>query len=223
MSNDKHDKIWNFLKAKGYYIALTLCAVAIGVAGYVYVKNGDSATPPVEDTTDASVSLSVTEGERGAVSVIGTTPQQEQGTLTTQPKSMNTMWPVEGEVAAVFAADKLTYNETTRDWRVHHGIDLSAVEGTEVVAAADGTVYAVYDHETMGTTVVIRHADGYVTTYSSLSDSPEVAAGDVVSAGDVIGTVGTSALTEKALKPHVHFAVTKSDAPIDPQEFVDLD
>lgn len=223
MSNDKHEKVRNFLKAKGYYIALTLCAIAIGVAGYVYVKNGDDGIAPVDSTTDVSISFNETAGNSGAVSVIGTTPRQMDETEPSQQESLHTMWPVQGEVAAAFAADKLAYNETTRDWRVHHGVDLAAAEGTDVVAAADGTVYAVYDHETMGTTVVIRHDGGYVTTYASLSDSPAVAAGDAVSAGDVIGKVGASALTEKALQPHVHFAVTKNDTPIDPQEFVDLD
>ena len=53
----------------------------------------------------------------------------------------------------------------------------------------------------MGTTVVIRHSGGYVTTYSCLSEETAVAAGDTVSCGDTIGTVGQTALTEKALEP----------------------
>ena len=59
--------------------------------------------------------------------------------------------------------DCLSYNETTRDWRVHNGVDIAAEEGTPVMAAADGQVYTVYEDETMGTTVVIRHEDGYTT------------------------------------------------------------
>ena len=131
------------------------------------------------------------------------------------------MWPVDGQVEAVFAADRLAYNETTQDWRVHMGVDLSAEEGTQVKAAADGTVYTVYSDDRMGTTVVIRHRDGYVTTYASLDESVSVKAGQAVSRGDVIGTVGQTALTEKALGPHVHFGVTCNDIPVDPAEFVD--
>ena len=130
------------------------------------------------------------------------------------------MWPVEGETAAAYAMDRLAYNETTRDWRVHNGVDLTATAGTEVKAAADGTVYTVYSDDLLGTTVVIRHSGGYVTTYSSLSEETAVAAGDTVSCGDTIGTVGKTALTEKALEPQVHFSVTCNDQGLDPAEFV---
>ena len=74
--------------------------------------------------------------------------------------------------------------------------------------------------DSLGTTVVIRHSGGYVTTYSSLSEETAVAAGDTVSCGDTIGTVGKTALTEKALEPHVHFSVTCNDKGLDPAEFV---
>ena len=150
-----------------------------------------------------------------------TTAPSETGGETTGTKPVKTMWPVEGETAAAYAVDKLAYNETTRDWRVHNGVDLTAAAGTEVQAAADGTVYTVYDDDLMGTTVVIRHSGGYVTTYSSLSEETAVAAGDTVSCGDTIGTVGQTALTEKALEPHVHFSVTCNDQGMDPAEFVE--
>lgn len=164
------------------------------------------------------------------VPAIGTTPgkQPTESGETTAPtttestgtKPAKTMWPVEGETAAAYAMDRLAYNETTRDWRVHNGVDLTATAGTAVKAAADGTVYTVYSDDLLGTTVVIRHSGGYVTTYSSLSEETAVAAGDTVSCGDTIGTVGKTALTEKALEPHVHFSVTCNDKGLDPAEFV---
>ena len=37
MNNDKQNRgFWQSLKGKGYYIALILCAAAIGISGYVY-------------------------------------------------------------------------------------------------------------------------------------------------------------------------------------------
>ena len=62
-----------------------------------------------------------------------------------------------------FAADHLAYNATTRDWRTHEGLDLAAALGDPVCAAADGTVYTIYEDERYGTTVVLRHSGGFTS------------------------------------------------------------
>ena len=96
----------------------------------------------------------------------------------------------------------------------------SAEAGTEVKAAAAGTVYSVYTDDQMGTTVVIRHTGGYSTTYASLAEDPAVAAGDEVELGQTIGAVGQSALLESAIGDHLHFAVSKDGENVDPMEFL---
>ena len=116
--------------------------------------------------------------------------------------------------------DALIYNQTTRDWRVHNGIDIAAEAGTSVCAAADGTVYTIYTDETMGTTVVIRHTGGYMTRYSSLAAEVSVQVGQAVTAGQVIGAVGNSALLETAMGDHLHFSVTLNGEAVDPEEFL---
>ena len=118
--------------------------------------------------------------------------------------------------------DCLVYNETTRDWRVHNGVDIAAEAGTAVCAAADGTVYSVYEDETMGTTVIIRHQDGYTTRYSSLDKEVTVTPGDTVKLGQTIGYVGQTALLESALGTHVHFSVTCNGESMDPMAFLEL-
>ena len=46
MNNDKQNRgFWKSLKDKGYYIALILCAAAIGISGYVYYRSNQSKTP----------------------------------------------------------------------------------------------------------------------------------------------------------------------------------
>lgn len=122
-----------------------------------------------------------------------------------------------------YAMDCLCYNPTTRDWRTHNGMDFAAEAGSSVLAAADGTVYTVYSDETMGTTVVIRHEDGYVTTYASLSEDVLVSVGQEVTLGQPIGYVGTSALVELTLGEHVHFSVSCGGTPVDPEDFFKLD
>ncbi len=208
---------------KGYYIALILCAVAIGISGYLYYANQSDDTPQLGGQ---DITVSNTDPVQNTVPVVATVPDPSGGTQATEPKPtvirkpIQTASPLEGEVVAVYAMDALAYNPTTRDWRVHNGIDLAAEAGATVHAAAEGTVYTVYEDETMGHTVVIRHDDGYVTCYSSLGEDVAVAPGDKVTLGQKIGTVGNSALLESALGHHIHFSVTQNDEPVDPQKFL---
>ena len=210
--------------AKGYYIALILCATAIGISGYLYYRNVNDAPSTQVDTTTPTILAGVT--EREDIPVIATEPSDgssvSPSTENTTPKIFKTVAPVDGETVAEYAMDCLSYNQTTRDWRVHNGIDIAAAEGTPVMAAAEGTVYTVYDDETMGTTVVIRHEDGYTTKYSCLAQEVMVAAGDTISMGQQIGCVGTTALLESALAPHVHFSVTCDNEVVDPADFLEL-
>ena len=74
----------------------------------------------------------------------------------------------------------------------------------------------------MGNTVVIRHEGGYTTMYSSLAEGLKVSAGDTVKMGQAIGCVGSTALIETAIGPHVHFSVTYRDEQMDPAEFLAL-
>ena len=215
MSNKKSK---NF-SSRGYYIALVLCAVAIGVSGYLYYRNANT------DTADLpAAAIQQTEDVQEAVA---TTPDKlpEMTTQPTQAPAQNrkpakTAAPVNGEVVAQYSMECLSYNETTRDWRVHGGMDFGAEAGTPVMAAADGEVYTVYDDPEMGTTVVIRHDGGYTTHYASLSEKVSVNAGDQVTLGQTIGYVGSSALMESALGDHVCFRVTLGGEIVDPAEFL---
>lgn len=220
MSNKK------FTNGKGYYIALALCAVAIGVSGYLYYSHANEEQTQLNNP-NATVDQTVLSGEND-LPVVATQPQQNasQPTESTAPqatvtrKPLQTAAPVEGEIVVVYAMDSLGYNPTTRDWRVHNGVDIAAEEGSKVCAAAEGTVYTVYEDDTMGMTVVIRHQDGYITKYASLASEVTVKAGDTVKLGQQIGYVGNTALLESAIGDHVHFSVTRNDEPVDPAEFL---
>ncbi len=205
---------------KGYYIALVLCALAIGISGYVYYNNANEVDSLQSlDTPVISTDATKQTKPDGTAAANATQPQTTQSTKPTAAKTA-TCTPVEGEILAEYAMECLSYNETTRDWRVHNGVDIAAQSGTQVCAAADGKVYTVYEDDQMGTTVVIRHDNGYTTKYSSLAEEVSVAAGDTVKMGDAIGCVGTTALMEQALGDHVHFGVTQNDEPVDPKAFL---
>lgn len=216
----------NRFNGKGYYIALGLCAFAIAISGFLYYWNASKPEPALRDP-DNTVNVTLDPG--GEVPVGVTTPNQDPQ-VTTTPTAPNqgtsaaklgkTASPVAGSTVAEYAMDCLLYNQTTRDWRTHNGIDIAAETGAFVTAAADGTVYTVYEDETMGTTVVISHAEGYTTKYASLNENVLVQPGDTVTVGQQIGTVGQTALLESAIGDHVHFSVACNDVPVDPGDFL---
>lgn len=91
----------------------------------------------------------------------------------------------------------------------HSGLDLSARQGTVVRAIGSGTVmHAGYGYAgaAYGNHVVIKHSDGRYTLYGHLSASV-VRAGQTVSAGQMIGNVGS---TGNSSGPHLHFEVRTS-------------
>lgn len=222
MQNKRSKGFRNFVKGKGYYIVLLLCAVAVGVSGYFLLSRSD----PVPSTNESSaLTPSVSTGSNEptrepATDVLATDGQQTPSTQQTQPPETQRARPVDGDAVYTFAADHLAYNDTTRDWRTHEGIDYAATLGQTVVAAADGTVYTIYEDENFGMTVVLRHADGYTTHYANLSEDIAVTVGQTVSAGDSLGVVGQTACIETATEPHLHFAVYCNNIPQDPEEFL---
>ncbi len=229
MSKNNMENFKNFMSGRGYYIALILCAVAIGISGYMYYRtaneNGTPAGPdvsvaatlPEEELPSIAQPTQPTQTTPEATRPVQPTPAATQGQGS---KPSKTVSPVKGETVASYAMDCLAYNPTTRDWRVHNGVDIAAEAGTKVCAAAAGEVYTVYKDDTMGYTVVISHSGGYKTCYSSLSEDVAVKVGDKVTAGQTIGTVGNSALLESAIGDHLHFAVTCNGEQVDPADFL---
>ena len=98
----------------------------------------------------------------------------------------------------------------------HHGLDIPAPEGTPVLAAADGTVVRAGSMGSYGLVVDIDHGDGIVTRYAHQS-AMDVAVGDTVSAGDRIGSVGSTGVSTG---PHLHLEVREHGEAIDPMHFL---
>lgn len=211
---------------KGYYIALVLCAAAIGITSYVTRPSKDKQpdTPPLLQAESAETASSQ---QTQALEALATeapeeSPVPSSAPQQTQPEKLRTAPPLSGSVTTLYAMDSLSYNETTRDWRVHNGVDYPGELGDPVSAAADGTVISIREDDSLGTTVVLRHTGGYETTYQNLEESVPVQLGDKVVLGQTIGSVGATALTESAIGPHVHFSVAYQDMPMDPADFLNM-
>ena len=224
---------WETIKGSaGFFATMAVFLLAVGLSGYFLLLDKEEEPLPaiVEEPVETTVSAAVEEVPEPVVEVLTPEPVQETPppmpeievddtpVIAEAPKLIVT--PVHGEVLMAFSMEELTYNPTMEDWRTHNGIDIAAASGTTVLAACNGQVLAVEEDALMGTTVILEHDGGYQTTYANLQSQPTVEAGDSVSAGQIIGAVGTTALIETAEGPHLHFSVSRDGDTVDPEEFL---
>lgn len=221
-NNESNHKFKTFLKTRGYGVLLGLCAAAVAVSGYVFFRDASAQQQELEESLSTPVVVSEL-----PVDATAEEPEQESSVSVEEEKLepvqgtfRQTVMPVSGQVLQDYAMDHLSYNTTTQDWRVHNGVDLAAPLGQEVLSARDGTVTAVYEDEFYGMTVVVQHDDGYTSHYAGLAAEPMVAVADIVTAGQPLGTIGTTALIEAAQEPHLHFEVYLNGEPVDPAGFL---
>jgi murein DD-endopeptidase MepM/ murein hydrolase activator NlpD len=103
-------------------------------------------------------------------------------------------------------------------WKYHSGIDIAASNASNVVAAASGKVILSQWYGGYGECIMIDHGGGLVSLYGHmLSGSRKVSVGDYVSAGQVIGLVGSTGVSTG---PHLHFEVRINGELTDPLDYV---
>ena len=128
--------------------------------------------------------------------------------------------PADGEILEAFSDGELVKSKTLSVWKTHDGIDIAAAQGENVKSICAGTVSEVTDDPMMGITVVIDHGSGYTGYYCNLAEEVKISAGDEVSAGTVIGEVGSTADAELADESHLHFGIKKNGSWTDPAEIL---
>jgi len=99
-----------------------------------------------------------------------------------------------------------------RHW--HSGIDLAAARGTPVMATLPGIATVILSVTGYGLHVVIDHGGGLSSLYGHL-DTVTITTGAYVTAGEVIGTVGS---TGNATGPHLHFEIRRDGIAEDPRQ-----
>lgn len=149
--------------------------------------------PPVPSSPSASAAAA----ESAARAAVLTPPPRSGGRF---------LWPVEGRVIAGFGP---------REGGLHNdGINIAAVQGTEVRAAENGVVvYAGNELRGFGNLLLIKHADGWTTAYAH-ADTLLVRRGDRVERGQTIATVGQTGNVDR---PQLHFEIRKGPRAIDPR------
>lgn len=169
-----------------------------------------------KDNKEYEAAINKLEKEIQAAIAAATKPSGSSGSKNPVFVSGKFLWPVPGY-----------YNVSSyygyRWGRLHGGIDIASagIEGKPIIAAADGVVIAAgYNNGGYGNWVMINHGtksgNQYVTLYGHMKYSPSVSNGQKVSAGTVIGYVGS---TGRSTGNHLHFEVRVNGSRTNPMGY----
>lgn len=125
------------------------------------------------------------------------------------------VWPIVGDVLINYSMDKTIYFPTLEQYKYNPAIVISATQGENIAAAADGRVTSVGYDPVIGNTVVMDLGNGYELTYGQL-DNIIVSEGSYVSVGDNIGTVASPTKYYSLEGTNVYFMLTKDSQPVNP-------
>lgn len=232
-NRQEKSKFRKLMEKRGFYIVLFTCAVLVGAVS-IFNRGVERNSSSFDDKAwqDAVAKSGIEEVQTSPTPIVtpSASPKPSES-----PKAQQTIAEEEAVAAAApdvppvlsnpmiggilkeYSSDDLVYSETMKDWRTHNGLDIAGEVGTQVKAAADGVVEQVYEDDLLGVVVVIGHSGQTQTLYANLQSLDFIKVGRQVKAGDIVGGVGTSAMTESADEPHLHFEVLVNKENVDPK------
>lgn len=105
------------------------------------------------------------------------------------------------------------------------GVSITNVEGTPILATADGVVSRIETTDELGRYIEIDHQNGYHTRYTHLQSVPQMAekirlnVGDRVVRGQVIASMGKTGISIQGIAPHIMYTVEHNGTYIDPNDY----
>lgn len=218
--NFSDSKVSKVLSGKGFYVALCVCLVAVGAAGYVaYNQTVDklSETPSLSIPDNNSKS-NANEWDFDAVNKAqNDVPKDSEIEVEDIQASAQLMiMPLNGEIINAFSNGELVKSNTLGVWKTHDGVDIKGELGTQIKSMSDGTVSQIWEDTLWGVCVVITHGNGFEGHYYNLNNVIPVKVGDKVSAGTIIGAIGDTAEVEISEPSHLHFGLKLNGEWVDP-------
>lgn len=178
---------------------------ALGIADLLYNRLAPDTAADPEGATP--------KGESGPVSPkVAPAPQSQNdgAAVPSDAEVPDFRLPVQAPISSDYGMRKDPF---TGQRGFHRGIDLAVPAGTQVLAPWSGRVVSVGSEAGYGNYVVVEHPEGFQTRYAHLG-SASVRTGDSVTAGEVLGAVGSSG---RSTGPHLHFEVMRNGNRIDPK------
>ena len=209
-------------------VAMLLIATLVIVGVTVASNRSKRNELPNTDTSDTSDATNTPETNEPEESDAASEPEDTKAPETEPSKPTadalpSLVLPVKGAILKEHDASLQVYSATMGDYRVHLGVDVVTEENAPVYAAADGKVSKIWEDIKMGYCMAIEHSGDCVTVYKNLGKTlPEgIAEGVSVRSGQLVATVGNSAMVEIAEEPHLHFEMTVGGLSVDPLEYYD--
>lgn len=148
-----------------------------------------------------------------ATSIPETTPPQQE---TTPPVSAES-WFTPVPYYILSSPFGMRYHPVLGIYRMHEGVDLACAMDTPIYATRSGIVTTTaYQEYGAGNYVQINHGDGYRSIYMHMTRYV-VSPGESVQAGQIIGYVGSSGLSDG---PHLHFGISYNGTYVNPMQFI---
>jgi murein DD-endopeptidase MepM/ murein hydrolase activator NlpD len=127
------------------------------------------------------------------------------------------VWPTRGVITSPFGW-------RSEPWRMFHdGLDIANDAGTKIYSARAGQVFEAGWCRGFGYCVKIDHGDGVTSIYGHLLKRPPVHTGDSVSAGDPIGSMGSTFDASGggySTGVHLHFTIKVNGKAVNPLKFL---
>ncbi|MFP8895370.1 M23 family metallopeptidase [Chryseobacterium sp. EZn1] len=174
-----------------------------------------AAKPEVKaEPVEKIVELTDSYGNKREVKVM-VTPKAAPVAAAPAPSTTKT---VAGNTAKTTIAEKNNPPAEADQMQFHKGLDIAVAYGSDVRAAAAGTVIFSGQKGGYGNCVIVSHGNGLATLYGHLSELV-AKVNDKVKVGQVIAKSGNSG---RSTGPHLHYEVHKNNTPINPKLFMNL-
>ena len=208
-------------------VAICLALIVVTVAAVIANRSRTNELPDATDTEKTTLKSDTTEKTTDSEKATETEKQTQKpssgGSSNVSSGLPSFSLPVAGTLTNKHDPELQVFSPTMQDYRVHLGVDIETTENAPVYSAADGTVSKIWVDTLMGYCIAIKHSGNCVTVYKNLAATlPEgIVEGSSVRSGQLIATVGNSAMVEVADEPHLHFEMTVADLAVDPLEYFD--
>lgn len=176
----------------------------------VLAKNQDSAKQDKNSDDDKNSSVE-SKNETDKV----TTTMKKSGVKNTFDVEKGLLWPVTGDVILKYSMSNTVYFKTLAQYKCNPAIIIASKEGTEVKAAANGTVTKVAKSDEVGNLVTVDIGNGYLVTYGQL-DNISVKEGQPIKEGSTIGKIAKPTKYYSEEGSNLYLQVMENDKPVDP-------